>query len=505
MLLSPLGKIDTVGESVSLYDNTYTAICDTRFTGCTFAIGPSGIPSTYILPYGDLYDDTFFYEEPISFSTWTIDNELESTDLLIQTYDTNNNIMYPKSINFLGTDVIKINWFGPVRGSAYFAGMKNQGNISTVYFNTSGSSAWDVTHTDSPSGIVYQIYSWNNITINGGFDADTGWTKSDAAITIADGCVSWSGAQTGYAECYQPPKDPFIVNTVYKVVYTILNYAAGSVKVYIGAGLSETSESGPIRSADGTYTEYLTYTNTNYTQLRIQGSSDFQGSIDNIACYPVSEETSVERIVPDFAHREDNSTLNLIFSAPASGSVLVRNGDYHHAQNTASSIWNIEHNMDIQGAIVQCWNHDNYRIYPENIQKINSNKHTVTFSEAVSGHATLIAFERDFRESGVLPSAGYWKIGNGAMDGFDPFSANDLNSWTTSGNLSEISDTDVGIDGYHLIKFSVPKSNAYNINELGIFDLSSNMLYYTRCSDLYKPDDVQLDLVYRIEKQKQES
>jgi len=76
-----------------------------------------------------------------------------------------------------------------------------------------------------------------------------------------------------------------------------------------------------------------------------------------------------------------------------------------------------------------------------------------------------------------------------------------LNSWSASGELISFTDTGTGIDGYHVIEFSVPKQGEQTLNELGVFDPRFNMLSYTRCSNLYKPDNVQLDVVYRITKQ----
>ena len=57
------------------------------------------------------------------------------------------------------------------------------------------------------------------------------------------------------------------------------------------------------------------------------------------------------------------------------------------------------------------------------------------------------------------------------------------------------------VRGHHVIEFSVPKNGGQTLNEIGVFDSKFNMLYYTVCSSLYKPDNVQLDVVYRITKQ----
>jgi hypothetical protein len=391
MLLSPLGKIDESGESVSLYDPSLTAICDTRFTGSTTVTAASAAPPpTYVLPYDDLYDYTEIYSTDTSYSTWTINHSLLTPELIIQTYDSNGNIIYPQSTDYINKDTLKVDWFGAVRGTAYLAGQKREGNLGTAFYSDGASATWNITHTDSPSGILYQVYS--GITE----PAPSGWRFHD-----------------------------------------------------------------------------------------------------------------IDRLVPDTAVSVDATTLSLIFSESVSGAAFIRNADYLHKQLSLASTWNINHKMDIAGAIVQCWDHAWNRIYPENIQKISSNEHRATFSEVVSGYATLIAFERDFTEGDVeLPTVatadqpiGYWKIGTGASDTFNPLTSNDLNSWSVSGDLSSFTNTASGIGGHHVIEFSVPKEGEQTLNELGVFDPRFNMLYYTRCSSLYKPDNVQLDVVYRITKQ----
>ena len=410
MLLSPVGKIDSSGESVSLYDPTLTAICDTRFTGSTTVTAASAAPPpSYTLPYDDLYDDTQVYTTDTSRNRWTIGNHLHTPELIIQTYDPEGNIIYPQSIDYAWEDAfrfpgsdrfpawdtsydprLKIDWFGATRGTALLAGKKLQGNVGTAYYNTSGSPTWDISHSNSPSGIVYQVYS--GITE----PAPSGWRFHD-----------------------------------------------------------------------------------------------------------------IDRLVPDIATSISPNTLRLNFSESVSGAAFIRNADYRHNQLTAAYTWKIQHKMDIKGAIVQCWDHQSERLYPENIQMISSNEHRATFSEPVSGYASLIAFPRDFIEEDVeLPTVatkgqpiGYWKIGTGADDNFNPLISNDVNSWSVSGELSSFTNTASGIGGYHVIEFSVPKVGEQTLNELAVFDTRYNMLYYTRCSSLYKPDNMQLDVVYRITKQ----
>jgi hypothetical protein len=63
---------------------------------------------------------------------------------------------------------------------------------------------------------------------------------------------------------------------VCKVVFTVSNHSAGTIRVAIGNGTA-----GTIRSADDTYTETLTAGAA--TMLTFAASSDFIGSIDDVS------------------------------------------------------------------------------------------------------------------------------------------------------------------------------------------------------------------------------
>ncbi|MHA2030696.1 MAG: hypothetical protein ACW99Q_15025, partial [Candidatus Kariarchaeaceae archaeon] len=100
---------------------------------------------------------------------------------------------------------------------------------------------------------------------------------------------------------------------------------------------------------------------------------------------------------------------------------------------------------------------------------------------------------------------GFWKIGDGGTDAFDPLLHNDLSSTVASGSITEVLETSPALSGSYLINFSVPEGSEYTINEMGIFDFEKTMQFYTRLSWLHKPEDVQLDVRYRIRKTTQAS
>jgi hypothetical protein len=84
---------------------------------------------------------------------------------------------------------------------------------------------------------------------NGGFDTDSDWNKG-AGWTISGGSLNGSSTTS----------TAFQINTglvsgkIYEVVYTISNYVSGSVRIELGSGNVSV---GSIRSANGTYIEYI--------------------------------------------------------------------------------------------------------------------------------------------------------------------------------------------------------------------------------------------------------
>jgi len=116
---------------------------------------------------------------------------------------------------------------------------------------------------------------------NGDFDSGSNWS-TPTGWEIIDGKLKGtnvnavSSTQGGHT----------FLNKSFKVVYTVSDYVQGDVRIYLG-GTQQT----PNRSANGTYTEYITITTAN-TTLYIQGINNFTGSIDNISIKEVGQDWS---------------------------------------------------------------------------------------------------------------------------------------------------------------------------------------------------------------------
>ena len=150
----------------------------------------------------------------------------------------------------------------------------------------------------------------------------TGWEIIDG-IAVADGSISGNNylISTGTDS---------VVGKTYKVVFTVSDYVAGNVRVRAGQFASDNV------NANGTYTQYQVSSSTE--TVRVQGSSSFEGKIDNISVQEVKIDTP--RI--DFTDNTDGHLLlepqstNLVTYSQQFGGAT----DYFNNYNQASEVTN---------------------------------------------------------------------------------------------------------------------------------------------------------------------
>ena len=112
---------------------------------------------------------------------------------------------------------------------------------------------------------------------NGTFATDSDWTKTGSWV-IENGLASCSDAsgQFNYLTNTNRP----VLGKTYKLTFTVSNYVSGGVVVRAG------SVNGVTRTANGTYTEYVTTLDTEH--FRARSINGFVGSIDNFTAQLVN-------------------------------------------------------------------------------------------------------------------------------------------------------------------------------------------------------------------------
>jgi len=190
-----------------------------------------------------------------------------------------------------------------------------------------------------------------------------------------------------------------------------------------------------------------------------------------------------------------------------SGSAFTRNADYVHTQTVASTAWNINHGMNTDGTIIQCFDSSNELIQPLTTILEDESNITVTFVTAQSGKAYLLYFKRDvisrlnnecdITTTGICAGGlGYWQVGDGAAEDYNAYEGGGLQSPTASGDYWRVWEDEKN----YYIDFIVPAGEDLTIREVGLFNYVGQLIYYSVCSELYKPADVQTVFDYRSQK-----
>jgi len=121
----------------------------------------------------------------------------------------------------------------------------------------------------------------SELVTNGDFASGTGWTTG-TGWTIAAGVLGGVAVPSGGSVTRSLV---LAVGSTYKITYTISGYAAGGVSFTV----IDSGQVGAVRSANGTFTEYITITGACTVAGLTRRASDFTGTIDDFSVFLVSE------------------------------------------------------------------------------------------------------------------------------------------------------------------------------------------------------------------------
>lgn len=160
------------------------------------------------------------------------------------------------------------------------------------YRNTAGTYGF-IAGTETKLYKLASDGSWSHVSklgtngvSNGTFDSDTVWAKG-TNVTIGSGVATWTSSASGnrLSQSFS-----FVAGTIYKVVYTVSAFTEGGVRVLFEGG---TTVTGTTRTANGTYTEYLTAVTGNVSLFfRCVGTTTL--SIDNVTVQALANYTLAE-------------------------------------------------------------------------------------------------------------------------------------------------------------------------------------------------------------------
>ena len=179
-------------------------------------------------------------------------------------------------IETVGSGIPRIDFLGNTQGALKLEPQRTNLITQSEAF---GDSYW------TKSGATIQAdpsTAGSELVTNGNFATDSDWIKG-TGWSISGGSLNGSSTTTSVTQL----NTGLVAGKMYQVVYTISNYVSGSVRIELG---SANVSVGTIRSANGTYTEYIEALGDE--QLIFDGILAFTGSIDNVSVKEVQGFTS---------------------------------------------------------------------------------------------------------------------------------------------------------------------------------------------------------------------
>jgi len=168
---------------------------------------------------------------------------------------------------------------------------------------------------------------------------------------------------------------------------------------------------------------------------------------------------------------------------------VLSEGNYIHRQNTPDSEWVIIHNLGIKGLVVNVYDMNDERIHPKEFHLIDPSRLSLSFTGEQDGYVVML------------------RVGNLTLDGFD-FDDGNFKLYENEGDM--INDVDpiytssidsvIESDEFYYVEKTIPKDYEFTFNEIGIFNEDNALLFYTKCSNVYKPTNTLFTIHYRIEK-----
>jgi hypothetical protein len=125
----------------------------------------------------------------------------------------------------------------------------------------------------------------SELVTNGSFTTDSDWNTNSNWIIDTTGGATAVADGSSTLDINQVITSHPVANNVYKVTFDVTSVTAGSVHFTFGGA------TGADRDSVGTYTEYITASNTDRLRIDSHGSNLFTGSVDNVSVKLVNGNT----------------------------------------------------------------------------------------------------------------------------------------------------------------------------------------------------------------------
>lgn len=113
-------------------------------------------------------------------------------------------------------------------------------------------------------------------------------------------------------------------------------------------------------------------------EVLLDGAEDIDVTMAGTSLFNADED--IDPIIKDYLEHPNDLTIIYV------GSSAINNTSYTHTQGIGSNTWNINHNLNRPGVIIQCFDNNKQEIKAE-IQHIDNNNSVARFGLVLSGTA----------------------------------------------------------------------------------------------------------------------
>lgn len=161
-----------------------------------------------------------------------------------------------------------------------------------------------------------------------------------------------------------------------------------------------------------------------------------------------------------------------------------------------ATTWRMAHNLGNLVNVIQFFNEEHEEIYPDSVAILGPNSTIATFAYPMKGYALFKVIGNISYDTAYVEDIKYYELGDGSTWEWDPSLNLSLESMSVSGSIKELRED----DEYYYIDIDDTHNQEINITEIGLFDSTMKMIFYSKCKDIFKPENVGIMLHYKIKK-----
>ncbi len=429
--------------------------------------------------------DEYHIQDPIT-NIWSVGNEIGTKELILN-FSENFNKVYEKNLTLIDYASSIGEFTADVRRDARI--IKSQ----YTFRQDTPDTTWTINHNLGTRDIDLHVYDNNNNRI---FPSEYIQTTENQLT------LEFDTAQTGYLLVINTNLyNQNIPSTVWEIHHNFNSHV--NIQVF-DINNHQIMPSDIIHTTNYICTIIFDTPVQGHALIRKTETYIKQDTSNNI--WDINTNTGQQNIIIDFSEdneqvmssdtilidvNETQGVFNTSFNVDnlVIRDVVISEGNYIHRQNTPDTEWEIIHNLGIKGLVVNVYDMNDERINPKEFNLVDSSRLVLTFNQPQDGYVVMLRVG-NLTLNGFQFEDSNFKLYENEEDlinGVDPIYVSDIDYVTES-------------DDFYYVEKTIPKDFEFTFNEIGIFNERDALLFYTKCSDVFKPKNTLFTLHYRIEK-----